>query len=157
VTRTSAGVLLYRKGAAGLEVLLAHLGGPFWARKDEGAWSIPKGEIGAGEDPREAAARELQEEIGMVAPKVMVPLTPIRQPGGKIVQAWAARGKFDPKKLRSATFKMEWPPRSGRRQEFPEVDKVAWFTLADARRKLQKGQNGLIDELERRLEQGELK
>src|SRR5689334_21818324 len=117
--KTSAGILLYRDGPDGLQVLLAHLGGPLWADKDVGAWSIPKGEIEDGEEPKDAAVRELQEEIGMKAPKSLTPLTPIRQTSGKTVLAWAARGNFIPARHRSATFTMEWPPRSGRRQVFP--------------------------------------
>jgi predicted NUDIX family NTP pyrophosphohydrolase len=146
--KISAGILVYRRGRSGLEVLLTHLGGPFWAKKDEGAWSIPKGEIEPGEDPRDAAVRELREEIGMTAPAALLPLAPIRQPGGKVVHAWAARGDFDPADLKSQPFTMEWPPRSGRMREFPEVDRVAWFGLDDARRKIQKGQDALLDELE---------
>ncbi len=155
--KTSAGILLYRDGPAGLQVLLAHLGGPLWADKDVGAWSIPKGEIEDGEDPRDAAIRELHEEIGMKAPKTLTALPPIRQTSGKTVLAWAARGNFNPARHRSATFTMEWPPRSGRRQIFPEVDRAAWFTLEEARRRMLKGQGALLDELKGRLARGELK
>ncbi len=147
MTRTSAGLLLYRTRPAGLEVLLVHPGGPFWAKKDDGAWSIPKGEIEDGESPLAAAIRETREELGVEISGDCVPLTPVRQAGGKTVHAWAVRADVDPTRLSSQTFEMEWPPRSGRRQTFPEVDRAAWFTLDDARRKILKGQLPLIDEL----------
>jgi predicted NUDIX family NTP pyrophosphohydrolase len=136
-----------------VEVLLVHPGGPFWARKDHGAWSIPKGECTDDEDPRAAAQREFEEELGgrPVLDAPLVALTPGRQSGGKVVHAWAGRGDFDPARLKSNMFSVEWPPRSGRRQMFPEVDRAAWFTLAQAREKILKGQLGLLDELEARL------
>ena len=152
----SAGVLLYRRRGAAIEVLLVHPGGPFWARKDDGAWSIPKGEIGEREDPGSAALREFREELGSdLDGDHAVALDPIRQPGGKIVHAWAIEGDFDPSRLKSNTFTIEWPPRSGRRQEFPEVDRAEWFTLEVARRKIQKGQAELLDQLERRVTGGD--
>ena len=132
-----------------LEVLLVHPGGPFWAKKDEGAWSIPKGEIGEHEDPLAAARREVLEETGAVPDGTFLPLTPVRQAGGKIVQAWAVESDLDPADIRSNTFEMEWPPRSGRRRAFPEIDRAAWFTIPVARSKILRGQLPLIDEFTR--------
>ena len=146
--RTSAGLLVYRGGAGGLEVLLVHPGGPYWRNKDDGAWSIPKGELDESEDPVAAARREFEEETGAVPQGELLPLEPVRQPGGKIVHAWAVRGDFDPAALRSGTFTMEWPPRSGRRRVFPEVDRAAWFPLGEARRKILSGQEPLLTQLE---------
>ena len=144
----SAGILLFRRGAGGIEVLLVHPGGPFWARKDAGAWSLPKGEIDDGEEPLAGARREYREELGHEAPDgPVVELGEIRQRGGKRVVAFAVEGNFDPAQLRPGTFELEWPPRSGRRQAFPEVDRVAWFDLASAREKLVQGQNALLDRL----------
>jgi predicted NUDIX family NTP pyrophosphohydrolase len=148
MAKESAGLVLFRRGAEGLEVLLVHPGGPFWARRDEGAWSIPKGEVEAGEDPLEAARREVEEETGLRAAGPFVPLGAVRQRGGKRVAAWAAESSFDPAALRSASFEMEWPPRSGRRQCFPEVDRAAWFGLGEARRRILDGQRPLLDALE---------
>jgi predicted NUDIX family NTP pyrophosphohydrolase len=144
---TSAGLLLYRLGAAGLEVLLAHPGGPFWARKDDGAWSLPKGELLAGEDPLAAARREFLEETGADLAGPFAPLGEVRQAGGKRVLAWAVEGDLDPARLRCNLFEMEWPPRSGRLQQFPEIDRVAWFAPAQARSKLLAGQRPFIDRL----------
>lgn len=124
-----------------------HPGGPLWAKRDAGAWSIPKGELDAGEDPRAAAVRELAEETGFAAPETLVPLDPVRQKGGKTVLAFAGEGDADPSRLRSNRFRMEWPPRSGRTQEFPEVDRAAWFGLDDAREKILAGQAPLLDQL----------
>ncbi|MFH1566403.1 MAG: NUDIX domain-containing protein [Gemmatimonadota bacterium] len=146
----SAGLLLYRRGAAGLEVLLVHPGGPFWARKDDGAWSIPKGEYDPGtEDGLAAARREFGEETGLSIDSPFRELEPVRQGGGKRVKAWAVEADCDPAALRSNTFELEWPPGSGRRQPFPEIDRAAWFPLDAARRKLLKGQVGLLDQLVR--------
>jgi predicted NUDIX family NTP pyrophosphohydrolase len=144
----SAGLLLYRGDGPGLEVLIGHPGGPFWARKDEGAWSIPKGEYAEGEDPWEAARREFTEEIGTPPTEgPRIDFAPLRQPSGKIITAFAVRGDLDVSGAVSNTFTMEWPPRSGRLREFPEIDRVAWFDLEAARAKLLKGQRPLLDRL----------
>jgi predicted NUDIX family NTP pyrophosphohydrolase len=145
----SAGLLLFRTVAATVEVLLVHPGGPFWAKKDEAAWSIPKGEFDDGEDALAAARREFAEELGAVPAGEPVPLSPIRQAGGKMVFAFALRADFDVATAKSNTFTMEWPPRSGRTQEFPEIDRAKWFTTEEARRRMLKGQIPLLDELER--------
>jgi len=147
----SAGLLLYRSRPSGLEVLLVHPGGPFWARKDDGAWSIPKGEIAEGEDALAAAIREFAEETGATPQGDFLPLAPVRQPGGKTVHAWAVRSDFDASALKSNLFSMEWPPRSGRRQQFPEVDRAAWFALDIARVKILQGQVPLLDDLVRKI------
>jgi predicted NUDIX family NTP pyrophosphohydrolase len=133
-----------------LEVLLVHPGGPFWAQKDDGAWTIPKGEIGEGEDPLVAARREVAEETGAMPDGLFLPLTPVRQAGGKIVQAWAVECDLDPADIKSNTFEIEWPPRSGRRRPFPEIDRAAWFSIPAARTKILRGQLPLIDEFARR-------
>jgi predicted NUDIX family NTP pyrophosphohydrolase len=145
--KRSAGLLLYRERGGRLEVLLVHPGGPYWAKKDAGAWTIPKGEIGEGEDPLAAARREFEEETGMPASGDVVALTPCRQPGGKLVLAWALRGDLDAAAVRSNTFTLEWPPRSGRRQEFPEVDRAAWLSVDEAREKILRGQAPFLDDL----------
>jgi len=151
----SAGLLLFRQRDGTLEVLLAHPGGPLWARKDLGAWTIPKGEVNDGEDLVAAARREFHEETGIaVAGDGCMALAPIRQASGKVVHAWAARGDADPAQCASNTFTMEWPPRSGRQQAFPEVDRVAWFTLPEARTRMLPRQTGWLDELERLLAAG---
>jgi predicted NUDIX family NTP pyrophosphohydrolase len=149
MARTSAGVLLFRRRGDGLEVLLVHPGGPLWAKKDEGAWSIPKGEIESDEDPLAAARREFEEELGSPVSGEFVALAPIRQASGKLVRAWAVEGEFDPSALTSGTFSMEWPPKSGRQQNFPEVDRVEWFTIDDAKRKINKAQIPLLDQVAR--------
>lgn len=155
MARKSAGLLLFRKTAQGLEVLLVHPGGPFWANKDEGAWSIPKGEIDDAEDPMSAARREFEEELGPLPAGVLVPLDQVKQPGGKHVIAWALCADFDTATFRSNTFTIEWPPSSGRQQEFPEIDRAAWFSLDEARRKILKGQAPLLDQLVRRVTSNE--
>ncbi len=147
MARESAGVLLYRMRDGALEVLLVHPGGPFWARKDEGAWSIPKGELEPGEPAAEAARRELEEETGVQVESALEALAPVRQAGGKVVHAFAAAGDCDPAAIRSNTFQMEWPPRSGRQQPFPEIDRAGWFDLDAAARKLNKGQVPLLEQL----------
>ncbi len=147
--KESAGLLLYRRVREGVEVLLVHPGGPFWARKDLGSWSIPKGEIEAGEDPLEAARREFREETGQEPPARVSLLGSVRQSGGKIVHAWAAEADLDPASVRSGSFVLEWPPGSGERREFPEIDRARWFPLAEARRKILKGQIPFLDALAR--------
>lgn len=150
--KQSAGLLLFREREGRLEVLLVHPGGPFWAKKDAGAWSLPKGEFTEGEDPLEAARREFQEETGSEPPSGdYLALEPHRQPGGKTVHAWAVRGDLDAAAVRSNTFTLEWPPRSGRRREFPEIDRAGWFPLPDALEKILEGQAGFLEELERNL------
>jgi predicted NUDIX family NTP pyrophosphohydrolase len=143
----SAGILLYHLGPAGCEVLLVHPGGPFWTRKDEGAWSIPKGLIDPGEDHAAAARRDFYEETGIAPPGELLPLGSHKQPGGKTVIAFALEGELDPADIRSNTFAMEWPPRSGRQQDFPEIDRAGWFKPEEARRKLLKGQVPILDAL----------
>ena len=147
----SAGLLLFRRAESGWQVLLAHPGGPFWARKDEGAWSIPKGELAEDEDPLQGALREFAEETGHHVTGEFIALNPLRQPGGKLVYAWAVEADFDPARLRSNTFSMEWPPRSGRQASFPEIDRAAWFGLDEARSKIVIGQVGFLDALAARL------
>lgn len=147
--KRSAGLLLFRESRGVLEVLLVHPGGPFWARKDAGAWSIPKGEFDADEEPLAAARREFAEETGTAVDGEFIELQPVRQPSGKVVHAWAVRADFDPAQLRSNTFSMEWPPKSGQLREFPEVDRAAWFALDQARAKIQPGQLPLLDQLNR--------
>ncbi len=149
--KRSAGLLLFREVSGHLEVLLVHPGGPFWASKDDGAWSIPKGEFGPDESPLEAARREFEEETGFAPSGEVIPLEPLRQPGGKLVFAWALRADFDPAALKSNTFSVEWPPNSGRRQEFPEVDRAAWFSLEAARRKILRGQAPFLRQLQQLL------
>jgi predicted NUDIX family NTP pyrophosphohydrolase len=151
----SAGILLFRRGSGDTEFLLVHPGGPFWTRKDGGAWTIPKGQIEEDEEPRACAIREMEEELGTAPaldPEQLIELGPIRQRGGKVVEAWAAEAEFDPAALASNTFSMEWPPRSGRQQEFPEVDKAGWFDLEAAREKIIPAQAELLDRLLERLE-----
>lgn len=150
--KCSAGILLYRFRDKTLQVFLVHPGGPFWAKKDTGAWSIPKGEFTSGEDPLLAAKREFQEETGQEPKGKLLPLTPIKQRSGKIIQVWSLEGDLDPTTIKSNTFTMEWPPRSGRQQEFPEIDRAAWFTLEQAREKIVPGQVGFLKELEVLLE-----
>ena len=132
------------------------MGGPFWARKDERAWSIPKGEYQPGEDPLAAAKREFEEELGTPPPTGPVePLGQVKQAGGKVVSAWCVRGDFDPGALRSNTFRLEWPPRSGRMQEFPEIDRAGWFDIESARQKLVRGQEAFLDHLLERIGGGQ--
>ncbi len=145
--KRSAGLLVHRTVDGETEVLLVHPGGPYWAKKDDGSWSLPKGEYEPDEDPLEVAIREFREELGVDATPSAAPmfLGEVRQPGGKIVSAWALPGDLDVTVVRSNTFSMEWPPRSGRTAEFPEVDRAGWFDLETARRKLLRGQLGLLD------------
>ncbi|WP_455245093.1 NUDIX domain-containing protein [Petrachloros mirabilis] len=143
----SAGILLYRKCEGGLEVFLVHPGGPFWEKKDRGAWSIPKGLYGEGEDPIAAAQREFAEETGSHVVGTLQPLEPLLQPSGKLVSAWAVEGDIDPATLTCNTFPLEWPPHSGMIREFPEVDRGAWFDIPTAHEKIQSGQRGFLDQL----------
>ena len=150
--KNSAGILLHRLRGSGIEVFLVHPGGPFWAKKDAGAWSIPKGEFEAGEDPLEAAKREFKEETGFAVAGNFIELTPVKQPGGKVVYAWAVMGDCEADSIKSNTFSLEWPPRSGKRKEFPEVDRAGWFTPEVAREKILKGQLNFLEELKRKIE-----
>jgi len=146
--RLSAGLLMYRIKDGAIQVLLAHPGGPYFVNKDDGDWSIPKGEPGPDEDLLLTAQREFQEETGLKPAGPFVPLQPVKQKGGKVVHAWAFEGDCDPATIKSNTFTMEWPPRSGQQQTFPEIDRAEFFDLETARRKIKSGQVGLIDELE---------
>src|SRR5262249_22922690 len=145
--KRSAGILMYRRGQQGLELLLVHPGGPFWARKDHGAWSIPKGEYGEAEDPRTVAVREFEEETGLRPRGDLTPLGELVQPGRKVVPAFALEGAFDPAALKSNTFELEWPPRSGRKASFPEVDRAQWFSPEEARTRILPGQRDFIARL----------
>jgi len=146
-SKSSAGLLLYRRRGGGCEVFLVHPGGPFWKAKDLGAWSMPKGELAPDEDPLAAARREFTEETGLALSGACRPLASIRQPSGKTIHAWAVEGDCDPARITSTTFPLEWPPRSGRVQEFPEIDRAAWFALDEARARISKGQRGFLDRL----------
>ena len=156
MAKKSAGIILYRnRGSKGIEVFLVHPGGPFWKNKDKGAWSIPKGLIEEKEDPLNAAIREFKEETGLDKVfKDPIPISPVRQKGGKVVYAWAFEGDLDPNAIKSNTFEMEWPPRSGKIKKFPEIDRADWFTLNMAREKLHIYQLPIIDELENILQKG---
>jgi predicted NUDIX family NTP pyrophosphohydrolase len=150
VAAISAGILLFRRAGEALEVLLVHPGGPYWARKDLGAWSIPKGLVEEGEEPLQCALRELEEELGSpfsFAAEELVELGSVRQKAGKVVHCWAAEADFNPAALRSNTFSLEWPPRSGAEREFPEVDRAEWFGLDEARRKIVPAQAEFLDRL----------
>jgi predicted NUDIX family NTP pyrophosphohydrolase len=146
--RRSAGIVLYRSCRGHIEVLLGHMGGPFWERKDAGAWTIPKGEYEEGEDPLAAARREFAEEIGRAAPTTdFIDLGEVRQSGGKIVRAWAVEGELDPATAVSNTFEIEWPPKSGHMQSFPELDRVEWLDLDTARSNIVTAQREFLDRL----------
>jgi predicted NUDIX family NTP pyrophosphohydrolase len=150
--KKSAGLLMYRRDAQGaIEVLLAHPGGPFWQRKDAGAWSLPKGEYEDPEQPLDAALREWAEETGFEASPPFMPLGEVTQKNGKRVAAWAFEGAGDPQDLKCNTFEIEWPPRSGRRQAFPEIDRVQWFELAQARERINPAQAAFLDRLAKRI------
>ncbi len=151
MAKISAGVLLYRRRGNAIEVFFVHPGGPFWAKRDEGAWSIPKGEVDPGEDLLARAKAEFQEETGFAPPHGLRALAAVKQAGGKLVHAFAAEGDCDAGAIKSNSFDLEWPPRSGKRRSFPEVDRAAWFDLATARRKINAGQAPLLDALERML------
>ncbi len=146
--RVSAGLLMYRSVSGNLQVLLVHPGGPFFRSQDEGAWSIPKGEVEPGEEPLAAALREFAEEIGVIPTGPFLGLTPVRQKGGKVVHAWAVEGDCDPAAITCNTVTIEWPPRSGRQVEFPEIDRAGFFGIAGARQKINAGQVPLVDQLE---------
>lgn len=147
MAKISSGVLLYRKHASSIEILLVHPGGPFFAKKDEGSWTIPKGELIDNEDPLAAAIREFEEETGYKPAGDFIALSSIKQKGGKIVQCWAVEGDLDPLAIVSNTFEIEWPPRSGKMKSYPEVDKAAWFSVAVARQKINERQVSFIDNL----------
>ena len=149
-SKKSAGLLVYRRRNGNLEVFLVHPGGPFWAKKDDGAWSIPKGEIAEDEDPLKAAQREFAEETGFQIEGNFSALPALKQASGKWVYAWAVEGDCDAESIRSNNFSMEWPPRSGKRKEFPEVDRAAWFTIDQAKPKILRGQLSLLEELDRK-------
>ncbi len=150
--KTSAGLIMYRRGGGALQVLLVHPGGPLWQHKDAGWWSIPKGEIAEGEDALAAARREFVEETGFTVREPVIELTPVQLKSGKIVHAWAFEGDCDPAALRSNAFTLEWPPRSGKMCEFPEVDRAAFFTVAQAKEKMSERQFPLVEELRSKLE-----
>jgi len=152
--KASAGVQLYRLAAAGVQVMLVHPGGPYWVRKDEGAWSIPKGEIEPGEEALAAARREFEEETGATVDGEFVPLAPVKLRSGKVIHAWAVQADFDPAGLRSNLFTMEWPPKSGEMRDFPEADRAGWFAIEAARVKIHPGQAPLLDSLLARLQAG---
>jgi predicted NUDIX family NTP pyrophosphohydrolase len=145
--KLSAGILMYRWKHKELQVLLVHPGGPYWANKDAGSWSVPKGEFEAGQDPLENAIREFKEETGQEVSGNFLPLDPLRQKSGKIIYAWIVEGEFDEGNVVSNNFKLEWPPKSGQFKEFPEVDKAGWFTLEEARVKIIPGQTGFLNQL----------
>lgn len=147
MSKQSAGVLLFRRSAGALELLLVHPGGPFWADRDEHAWSIPKGECGPDEALQDAARRELAEETGIRVEGELLPLGELKQPSGKVVHVWAIEQDFDPAALCSNTFRLEWPPRSGHMRDCPEVDRAGWFTVEAAKQKIVEGQRGFIDRL----------
>jgi predicted NUDIX family NTP pyrophosphohydrolase len=147
MAKRSAGVLIYRRSAMGIEVFLVHPGGPYWAKKDVGAWSVPKGECEPGEDGLAAARRELAEETGLAPAGDFLPLGSFRQSSAKTVEVWAVEGDADPARLQPNSFTMEWPPRSGQIKAFPEVDRAGWFTLAEAARMIVKGQVPILTAL----------
>lgn len=151
MSKKSAGLLLFREVSGHMEVLLVHPGGPFWAKKDDGAWSIPKGEFEDDEDPLVAAKREFEEETGFTPDGETIPLEPLRQPSGKLVYAWAMKRDLDPTVVKSNTFSIEWPPRSGKHQEFPEIDRAAWFTIEQASHKILKGQAPFLAQLQEKI------
>jgi predicted NUDIX family NTP pyrophosphohydrolase len=153
--KESAGLLIYRFKNGNLQVFLIHPGGPFFKSKDEGSWSIPKGEVDSDEGPLDAAIRELREETGFDAQGPFLKLTPVKQSSYKTVHAWAAEGNYDPALMKSNDFALEWPPQSGKNQYFPEADKADWFTIPEARDKILKGQIPLLDELEKKVTSGQ--
>ncbi|MGC1862231.1 MAG: NUDIX domain-containing protein [Methylocystis sp.] len=154
MAKRSAGILLFRKSGGGVELLLAHPGGPFWAGKDEGVWSIPKGEYDETEDAQTAARRELWEETGIVISGELIELGTYKQPSGKLVSAWTIEGDFDPRNLKSNNCRVEWPPRSGHLIDVPEIDRAAWFSIDDALKKITKGQIPIVQALAKKLVAG---
>ena len=150
VMKISAGLLIYRTRVGKLEFLLVHPGGPFWKNKDAGAWTIPKGEVKQGEDLLGTAKREVEEELGITPTGSFIELAPVRQKGGKNIHAWAVEGEFDPLRIKSNVFSMEWPPRSGRLHEFPEIDRASWFDLETGRAKINPAQIPLLEELQKK-------
>lgn len=151
MSKTSAGILAWRKTDSALEVLLVHPGGPFFIKKDAGAWSIPKGEYNGTEEPLAAARREFAEELGTEINGKFISLTPIKQKSGKMVHVWAVEAEMDITRFRSNSFTLEWPPKSGKMQEFPEVDKAEWFTIDKAKEKINAAQVALLEEMESKL------
>ena len=151
MAKKSAGIVLYRIQSNVLEFFLVHPGGPFWAKKNEGSWTIPKGEFEDDEDPLSAAKREFEEETGTQITGKFIELTPAKQKSGKLIFAWAVEGNIDPSKIKSNEFEIEWPPRSGKMKSFPEIDKAGWFDLNEAEQKINTGQFSLIKELESKL------
>lgn len=149
--KKSAGILLYRFNNEETEIFLVHPGGPFWAKKDFGAWSIPKGEFEEGENPLYAAKREMEEETGIKVSGEFIELTPVKQNSGKLIYAWAVEGNFNAAEIKSNTFEIEWPPKSGMKKSFPEVDKAAWFNIDEAKKKISEGQLPLINEIKTKL------
>ena len=149
--KTSAGILLYRFNDKKLEIFLVHPGGPFWKNKNEGAWSVPKGEFAEDEDPLKAARREFEEETGIAASGNFIPLTPVKLKSGKLVKVWALEKDIDPAAIKSNTFSLEWPPKSGKTIEVPEVDKAGWFTIQEAKKKINAGQMPLLEELKTKV------
>lgn len=152
MSQKSAGIVLYRIQNSSIEVFLVHPGGPYWSKKDDGAWSIPKGEFDENEEPLAAAKREFQEETGIQLSGEFIQLNPVKQKGGKMVYAWAVKGDIDPAKVKSNSFEIEWPPRSGKMKSFPEIDKAAWFPLSEAQKKIIEAQSALIKELESKIQ-----
>jgi len=151
MAKRSAGLLMFRRNGGELQVFLVHPGGPFWAGKDAGSWTVPKGEYVDGEEPLDAARREFTEETGFVAEGEFIDIGNVRQTSGKIVNAWAFEGDCDPRKLKSNFCEIEWPPRSGKKMEIPEVDRGAWFSLEEAREKILKSQEGFLDVLGQKI------
>ena len=151
MAKKSAGILLYRFQNKNLEVFLVHPGGPFWAKKDDGAWSIPKGEFEDDEEPLTAAKREFEEETGLKISGGFIELNPVKQKGGKMVYAWAVEGNMDPAKIKSNNFEIEWPPGSGKMKAFPEIDNAEWFNMNNAKKKIIEAQSSFIEDLESKL------
>ena len=151
MSKKSSGILLYRIRNKNLEVLLVHPGGPFWKNKDEGAWSIPKGEFDENEEPLDAAIREMKEETGVILKGDLIELTPVKQKSGKLVYAWAKEHDIDPAEIKSNEFEMEWPPKSGKKKMFPEIDKAEWFTIKTAKEKIIAAQWLMIEELTKKM------